>query len=214
MKADYSESLRFPEPRPRSLRFRLMPSDFPSALGMSGSAHPRQPDARDLFQEVYDELRAVARERLRHEHPGHTLQATALVHEVYARIEQRGHAVFNDRRHFFATAVEAMRHILIDHARARGAEKRQGHRERRSLLDVSNVADLSLDACLAEVTELDQAIEKLGAEDPRCADVVRLRFFAGLGVSDVAEVLGISEATVKREWEYAKAWLLRSLGGH
>ena len=177
------------------------------------SSHDGAVRGVDLFRTVYEELRALARERIRHERPGHTLQATALVHEVYARVVHGERIAFNDRRHFFATAAEAMRRILIEHARTRGAQKREGGRARVPLLDVANAVDLSIAADLDDVTELDAAIETLAAHDPRSAEVVRLRFFAGLSGDEVAKVLGVSRETVKRDWEYARAWLARALGG-
>lgn len=157
---------------------------------------------------VYDELRALARAHLRRERPDHSLQATALVHEVYLRLlASADQPPWNDRHHFFAAAAEAMRRILIEHARARGREKRGGGRVALELESVDLATEHDLDTVLA----LDDAICRLGVQDPRAADVVRLRFFAGLSVDETAEATGLSVRTVKREWAYARAWLFDAL---
>ena len=156
---------------------------------------------------VYDELRSLARSHLRHERPDHSLQATALVHEVYLRLLKSVSPSWNDRQHFFRAAALAMRRILIDHARSRNRLKREGRRIR---VEISGI-DLAEDQNLDQVLALDEAFQRLEKQDPRAADVVRLRFYAGLSVGETAEALDISERTVKREWAFARAWLYETL---
>lgn len=166
--------------------------------------------AGELMPLVYDELRVIAAQRMREERAGHTLQATALVHEACARLLGPGQMSFENRAHFFRTAAEAMRRILIDHARRRGAEKRGGaNRERLPL----SVVDLAQEHDPEMVMALDEAMTRLEAEDPRAYEIVQLRFFAGLSVEQAGETLGVSARTVQREWAYARAWLARALGG-
>lgn len=160
-----------------------------------------------LLPVVYEELRALARARLRHERPDHTLQATALVHEAYLRLLGDEAPPWSDRAHFFHAAAEAMRRILIDHARRRGRIKRGGDRVRVSLDDAGLGTEPDLDRLVA----LDEAIRRLDEQDPRAGDVVRLRFFAGLSIGETAKALGLSERTIKREWAFARAWLYDAL---
>jgi RNA polymerase sigma factor (TIGR02999 family) len=170
----------------------------------------RQGDAEALDRLVplvYDELRRVARRHLRHERPGHALQATALVHEVYLRLVDVDRLTLNNRTHFLAVAAKLMRQILVDHARRQHADKRGGGATMLSLEDVSPAAQPPS----VDVIALDQALEALSAIDARQGGVVELRFFAGLGIDEAAEALGISTATVEREWALAKAWLYRRL---
>lgn len=165
-----------------------------------------------LLPLVYGELRALARAHLRHERPDHTLQPTALVHEVYLRMLGGQRPPWSDRGHFFRAAAEAMRRILIEYARKRGRIKRGGDRVRVPLRGVHLGTLQNLDEILA----LDEVIRRLEEQDPRMADVVRLRFFAGLSVEETAKALELSERTVKREWSFARAWLynaLRKAGG-
>lgn len=168
-----------------------------------------------LLAAVYDELRAIARRRMASERPGHTLQATALVNEAYLRLAKDGPIQFQNRRHFFAAAAEAMRRILVEHARAAGRVKRGGGKggAQRIALDVGNVADLAAagTADPEQIVALDDAIRRLEERDPTAGEVVRLRFFAGLSLEETAEVLGLSQRTVAREWAYARALLFRSL---
>jgi RNA polymerase sigma factor (TIGR02999 family) len=168
-------------------------------------------DRREVFNRllplVYDELRGLARAKLRHERQGHSLQATALVHEAYIRMLGADSPSWNDRGHFFRAAAEAMRRILIDHARKRGRAKRGGGRIQVTLGDVQVGAGLPLEDLLA----LDEAIQRLEEQDPRMAEIVRLRFFAGLSVEETAETLDVSERTVKREWAVARAWLFDAM---
>ena len=155
---------------------------------------------------VYDELRSLARAQLRHERLDHSLQATALVHEAYLRL-LGGDQPWSDRRHFFRAAAEAMRRILIEHARKRGRIKRGGKRIR---VQLSNV-DLASEQDLDEILALDDAFRRLEEQDSKAADVVRLRFFAGLSVKETAKAMDLSERTVKREWAFARAWLYDAL---
>lgn len=165
---------------------------------------PVSPDA--LLPLVYEQLRQLAAVRMAHERPGHTLNPTALVHEAYVKIVGNGN--FANRAHFFAAAAEAMRRILIDRARARGRQKREGGRSKLP----ADVLDLAASEDSGQILAVDEAIRRLEAVLPEAARVVRLRFFAGLSVAETAETLGISERSVAREWTYARAWLLRELG--
>lgn len=163
----------------------------------------------ELLPLLYEELRALAAQRLSHESPGQTLQATALVHEAYLRLLGADHQNWDGRRHFFAAAAEAMRRILVDHARYKKSQRRSGNRHRVDLNEDEApwTASLPIDTLLA----LDEAMDKLAEMDQVKADVVKLRYFAGLTVEQVAKVLEISPTTVKRHWAYARAWLLRAV---
>lgn len=164
--------------------------------------------AVELFEQIYAQLKAVAQERLRSERRGHTLQATALVHEVWLRLAADRVVPWQNRAHFFAAAVEAMRRILLDHAKARGRVKRGGGRCRLPL----SVADLAAAEDSDQIVSLDEALRRLKAEYAEIGQVVELRFYAGLSVAETAEVLGVSPATVKRRWEFGRTWLFRELG--
>lgn len=168
--------------------------------------------AEQLLPAVYDELRKLATQRMRQEAAGHTLQATAIVHEAYMRVVgDNANVRWDGRGHFFAAAAEAMRRILIDHARAKGAVKRGGGLQKLKL----DSHDLTLEDPPAELLDLDDALVKLAMEDPVKADLVKLRFFAGLTLDDAATVLGISPATADRYWAYARAWLFDAIDqGH
>ena len=152
---------------------------------------------------VYEELKLLAAARLRGERPDHSLQTTALVNEAYIRLAGDRRTPWDDRGHFFRAAAEAMRRILIEHARKRARVKRGGGRVRVPLTDALAQSWDHPDEILA----LDEAIRRLEEQDPRSADVVQLRFFAGLSIEETAEALGLSERTVKREWTFARAWL-------
>lgn len=163
-----------------------------------------------LWPLVYEELRAVAARMLHAERPGHTLRPTALVHEAYLRlVDQR--AGWHNRAHFFAIAAQAMRRILVDYARATRASKRGGAAPRVPLEEPADVAVGGL--ALDQVVELDAALTDLEAIDTIEAQVVELRYFGGLTVEETAVALGVSPATVKREWQFARAWLYRRLTG-
>ena len=169
-----------------------------------------EPVAELLFPLVYEELRDLASAQLRREKPGHTLQPTALVHEAFLKLAGQERARFESRSHFLAIAATAMRRVLVHHAEKRGSQKRGGGRARE--------ATGALDAVVApdageavDLLALDEALTRLAALDERKAKVVELRYFAGLSVEEVAEAQGSSPATVKRDWEFARAWLLREL---
>jgi RNA polymerase sigma factor (TIGR02999 family) len=163
--------------------------------------------AADLLPAVYDELRKLAAARLAGERGGHTLQPTALVHEAYLRLV--GDQQFEHRGHFFAAAAEAMRRILVDHARRRKSAKRGGDRERLDL----DAIDIAIADWPEDLVALDEALGRLAAVDPKAARLVHLRFFAGLPIPEVAEVLGISPRTADRLWAYARAWLHQAVRG-
>lgn len=163
--------------------------------------------AEDLLPLVYDELRRLARSRLANEGAPQTLQATALVHEAWMRLVGEADPGWSGRGHFFGAAARAMRHVLVDRARARGRDKRGGGMRRVSL-DASAVVGPVSDV---DVLALDEALERLQAHDARKAEVVLLRHFAGLEMEAIAEALGVSLATVKTDWAYARAWLHREL---
>jgi RNA polymerase sigma-70 factor (ECF subfamily) len=166
--------------------------------------------ARDeLVPLVYRELRRLAHHHLRRERSGHTLQTTALVHEVYLRLCGQDDPQWQDRAHFFAVAARMMRRILVDYARRRGAEKR-GADAMHVGLDEALMIPLKLPS---DLVALDDALERLAAFDARKCQVVEMRFFVGLAAKEIALVLKTSEATVRRDWIIAKAWLFRQLEG-
>jgi len=159
-----------------------------------------------LYQAVYAELRRVAGANLRREAPGHTLQPTALVNEAYLRLAPACN--FENRRHFFAAAAEAMRRILVDHARQRRSEKRGGGLERVTLSGV----DIASEGSIVDVLAVDAALTELAAGRPRLAELVTLRCFAGMSIEEAAAALEISPATAKRDWAFARAWLAERMG--
>jgi RNA polymerase sigma factor (TIGR02999 family) len=165
--------------------------------------------ASQLLPLVYDELRKLAAHRLAHQAPGQTLQPTALVHEAYLRLvgDLEG-SDWDSRGHFFAAAAEAMRRILVDNARRKGAVKHGGGKRRVSLEEFHRVTDSPED-----VLDLDDALTRFAAEEPDKARLVQLRFFAGLTTPEAAAALGISVATAERWWTYARAWLYVALEG-
>jgi RNA polymerase sigma factor (TIGR02999 family) len=166
--------------------------------------------AEKLLPLVYDELRKLAAERMAREKPGHTLQATALVHEAYLRLLDGKKAQHWDSRgHFFAAAAEAMRRILVENARRKGSNKRGGGLVRH---DVDNV-ELATPELGAELLALDEALQRLEEKDPVKAQLVKLRHFAGLTIEEAAQVLGISMTTANRYWAYARAWLHQEIDG-
>jgi RNA polymerase sigma factor (TIGR02999 family) len=167
--------------------------------------------AEQLLPLVYDELRKLAAHKLAQEKPGQTLQATALVHEAYLRLVGGGAASFgwNSRGHFFGAAAEAMRRILVEHARRKRTIKHAGERVRVSLEGLDRVDESPPEQLLA----LDEALTRLAAEDPQKAELVKLRFFTGLSIEATAQALAISPATAKRWRIFARAWLLREVEG-
>jgi RNA polymerase sigma factor (TIGR02999 family) len=160
-----------------------------------------------LMPLVYDELRRLAKSYLRRETSGHTLQTTALVHEAYLRLIDQRVDNWQNRAHFFGIAAQLMRRILIDHARSKQAAKRGSGETRLSLDEALEVSGKNE----AELLALDEALTALAAFDPRQGRIIELRYFGGLSIEETAEVLGLSPATVKREWTTAKAWLYREL---
>ena len=163
--------------------------------------------AEQLLPLVYDELRKLAAQRLAHEAPGQTLEPTALVHEAYLRLVGDGEPRWDSRGHFFAAAAEAMRRILVDHARRRAAQKRGGNARRVAWHDEMAVADRQDDDLLA----LDEALGELERHDPQAAGLVKLRYFSGLSHQQAAEALGVSRRVADRLWAVAKAWLHQRL---
>lgn len=163
-----------------------------------------------LLPVVYDECRSIAARQLRNERPNHTLEPTALVHELYLRLVDQRRATWENRTQFFGVAAQLMRRILVDHARARRAEKRGGS---RIFVSLEAVDEQLADTRVADVLAIDEALDQLAARDPDQRRLVEMRFFAGLTVEETAHVLGWSPRTVKREWRLAKAWLHRELTG-
>ena len=177
-----------------------------------GAAEPGAFDA--LLPIVYDELRRQARRALQHEAAGHTLQPTALVHEAYLRLVNQHSAAWESRSQFFAVAAQVMRRVLVDHARTRRAAKRGGGARRVTLGDADAVAQTTRSVASSEidVLALDDALQRLAAIDPQKARLVEVRYFGGLSIPEAAVVLGVSPATVGREWASARLWLRRELG--
>ena len=163
--------------------------------------------AERLFPLVYDELKRHARKHLNHERNGHTLQPTALVHEAYLKLVDQTILSAENRTHFFGIASRVMRQILVDYARQHNAEKRGGAAQRFSIEDF----DILPEQSSADILELDEALNKLKAIDERKCAVVDMRFFGGLKETEIAEVLGVTEKTVRRDWQFAKLWLFREL---
>jgi RNA polymerase sigma factor (TIGR02999 family) len=181
-------------------------SDVTQVLSQIRSGDPSA--AEQLLPLVYDELRRLAAANLAREQPGQTLQATALVHEAYLRLVDVDVAQhWNSRRHFFAAAAESMRRILVENARRKKRHKHGGRMRRGPLEDIQIEAPASAFDLLA----LDEALAKLAEHDPEKAEIVKLRYFAGLSHEEVAHVLGISTITAKRHWRYARVWLHRQV---
>ena len=183
-------------------------NDVTRLLSAIDQGDPRA--AEQLLPLVYEELRRLAAQRLAREKPGQTLQSTALVHEAYVRLVGPADAQrWDTRGHFFAAAAEAMRRILVDNARRKRSEKHGGGRERLDL----DAVDVAAETPSEDLLALDEALTKLAAEDPAKAEVVKLRYFAGLSEEEAARALGISRATAHRHWHYAKVWLFHELRG-
>ena len=165
----------------------------------------------ELLPLVYEELRSLAARKLAHEPPGQTLQATALVHEAYLKLVGSGHRQdWRDRRHFYGAAAEAMRRILVDNARKKNSVKWGGSLQQQPLGDMASPRG---SAGQDDLLAINEALEKLGSTDPRKAELVKLRFFAGLTLPEIAELLDISRATASRHWTYARAWLFNEIFG-
>jgi RNA polymerase sigma factor (TIGR02999 family) len=175
-------------------------------LNQAGSGDPRA--SAELLPLVYDQLRRLARSKMRQERADQTLQATALVHEAYLRlVDEGGMQQWDGRWHFFAAAAEAMRRILVDNARRKSRVKRGGGLERVNLDKVQ----LTLDEKSDELLALDEALIELAEKHPQKAHLVKLRYFAGLTIEEAAQAMGISTATADRHWAYARAWLYRRI---
>ena len=163
----------------------------------------------DVIRGVYQELRRMADRYLRLEHPGHTLQPTALVHEAYVRLIDQTQVNWQNRAHFFGVAAKMMRRILVDHARTKHRDKRGGPARKLSLDEAMQASTERA----ADLVALDEALEGLTRIDPRKSRVVEMRFFGGLSVEETAEVLDVSPQTVMRDWKLAKAWLYQEMKG-
>jgi RNA polymerase sigma factor (TIGR02999 family) len=187
-------------------------SDAPASITeMLGRVRAGQTGSKDqLLQRVYDELRQLARHRMGHLPPGATLQPTALVHEAYMKMIGAEDTEWESRRHFFGAAARAMRNILVDQARERGALKRGGDRKRVSFEE--RLAPDGSDPL--EPMVLEEALKKLETYDERKCEIVMLRYYAGLTIAEAAKVLGISTATLEREWKFTKTWLHRELANN
>ncbi|MCA9285518.1 MAG: sigma-70 family RNA polymerase sigma factor [Phycisphaerales bacterium] len=176
---------------------------------LRAAATGQREDVDALMSAIYSDLRRLAASHMRSERHNHTLQPTALVHEAYVKLVGQRNTDWKDRLHFFAVASRIIRRVLIDHARARDAEKRGGDRTMVNLAD-REVPSAGRDA---DLLALDEALEELAALDEQQARIVELRYFGGCTVEDVAELLGIGKRTVDRDWQAAKAWLFVRLGG-
>ncbi len=192
------------------------PSDIGEVTRLLNEASRGNRDAfGQLVTRLYDELNAIAHRRLRLEATGHTLSTTALVHEAYLKLSDQPNAEWKNREQFLSIAAEAMRRVLVDHARGRQRAKR-GDGVALLPLDAADVSPASLlnDDQAADLMALDEALSRLEAFNPEGARIVQLRFFGGLSNEEVATVLQSSERTVRRQWSVAKAWLRRELGDH
>ena len=166
--------------------------------------------ASELLPLLYDELRSLGQALMRHQPVGHTLQATALVHEAYAKVVGTTDPGWDGRAHFFGAAAQAMREILVDQARRRGALKRGGDQHRQDLPDDVPVIQSPIEDVLA----LDEVLKKLEGQDQRKGQIVMLRFFAGLNMQEIADTLETSKSSIEREWRYIRAWLVKELDEH
>jgi RNA polymerase sigma factor (TIGR02999 family) len=183
-------------------------ADVTQLLAAAAAGEPKA--ATELLPLVYDELRKLAAARMAEEKAGQTVQPTALVHEAYIRlVDGNGARDWNGRRHFFAAAAEAMRRILVENARRKDSLKRGGGQRRVDLDEVADVGEDQADDLLS----LSDALDELAREDPAKAELVKLRYFAGLSVQEAADALGVSRATADRYWAYAKVWLYCRVSG-
>jgi RNA polymerase sigma factor (TIGR02999 family) len=180
-------------------------SDITLILNAAQQGDPKA--AEELLPLLYDELRKLAAHKMAHEAPGQTLQPTALVHEAWLRLVGSGQEHWNNRGHFFGAAAEAMRRILVERARKKARVRHGGELERVNLDHVTVAAQDNDHTVLA----IHEALEKLAAQSPQKAEVVKLRYFAGMEHAEIADVLGVSEPTVRRHWAYARSWLYAEL---
>ncbi len=188
------------------------PDDHADATGlMIAAADGNQAAADRLLPLVFDQLRRAAQRQLADERPGHTLSATALVHEAYLKLAGPREVSWAGRGHFYAAAAEAMRRILVDHARARAAHFRGGPGIRRTAVNLASLPDPSSELESAGFLILHDAITRLEGVDAKAAAVVRLRYFAGLSIDQTAAALGVSAPTVKRTWTFARGWLKEAI---
>jgi RNA polymerase sigma factor (TIGR02999 family) len=185
-------------------------SDVTQLLNAIDAGDPKAAD--QLLPLVYEELRKLAAVRLAQETPGQTLQPTALVHEAYLRLVGNGSEEWNGRGHFFAAAAEAMRRILVENARRKRSNKHGGHLQRLELADLENL-DVAIASEGDAVLLVNEALIRLAEQDQLGAELIKLRFFAGLSNVDAARNLGLAERTAKRTWAYARAWLHQELRG-
>lgn len=192
---------------------RTVTHDLPSLRSRTTTllrtAESDPPALDELVDPVYVELKRMARRQLAREAPGHTLQPTALVHEAYLRMVDASRVDERGRAYFYAAAAQAMRRVLVDHARRRGARKRGGDRVMESLKPET----LAVDAFAGDLLDLHDALERLAERSPRQARVVECRYFGGMSVQETARALDVSPRTVKYDWSMARAWLFRALGG-
>ncbi len=185
-----------------------MPSKEDVARLLADMSIGKEGAGEALLPLVYDELHALAKRYMYYEQPDHTLQTTALLHEAYLKMGGGEKVAWQNKAHFMKVAAQAMRHILIDHARRKHSEKKGGNMEKKPLRDDDAV---SMDTSPVDLLALDDTLEELAQVDPRIVQVVELRYFAGLDVDETAEVLGISPRTVMYEWKMAKAWLVEKI---
>ena len=185
----------------------MEPSPLDATSVLNKLAGGESQAAAELFPLVYEELRRIAGWHLRQERPNHTLQATALVHEAYVKLVRQDEANWQNRAHFFAVASQVMRHVLVDYARGRLREKRGANPSKVPLEVVAAVSEVRFEELLA----VNESLARLEKIDARQSRIVQLRYFGGLSVEEVAEVLGVSEKTVKRDWSIARAWLYGDL---
>lgn len=170
---------------------------------LAAAAGGDQDAKAELYKTIYHQLRQLARQQMRQERAGHTLQPTALVNEAFLRLTS-GNISWDNRKHFFLSAAQAMRRVLIDHARAKRAAKRGSGEARLTLFDT----DGHVEGMDVDMLDLERAISDLESQNARLARVVEMRYFAGFSIPETAEALETSEATVKRDWAYARAWLI------
>ena len=183
-------------------------SKLTETISAAGSGDPRA--AAELLPLLYNELRSLGKALMRNQPAGHTLQATALVHEAYAKLVGSTDPGWDGRAHFFGAAARAMREILVDQARRRGARKRGGEHKRHSLENELPAITSPVDDILA----LDEVLTKLESQDARKGQIVMLRFFSGLNMQEIADTLEVSKSSIERDWRYIRAWLYKELDDH